>query len=394
MKILFSPCHYVYDEFYYGSELSWAFYIADLISKQSKNKGSVVITGFSRILNKKEYKIIEIQPENKELDNGIKNSIVFLLKYFWETWKILRKQRFDLIHHVLPFAINKTFDLNFIFKYHGCPLVIGPIQSPLNKPGNIFGIVLLDKLLNSILYHLSNFTLKRADAIIAINEYTRQLLVGNGINETKIFVVPSGVKKDNFNSKVPKFMMGNTINLLVVSYLVKRKAVHLIIEAINEIVKQNENIHLTIVGDGPEKKNLENLVEEMALSRFITFEGFVENFKIQEYYNKANVFLSMSKAESWGQMYLEAMACSLPVISSKNVGSESIIKESFGFLVDQGDYSAMAEKILFFVNNPAKIKEFGLNARKEVEQKYDWETVIIPKYIKIYEEVLSNNSKA
>jgi phosphatidylinositol alpha-1,6-mannosyltransferase len=95
----------------------------------------------------------------------------------------------------------------------------------------------------------------------------------------------------------------------------------------------------------------------------------------------------MSRFESWGQMYLEAMASSLPIISARNIGSESIIQDDFGYLIPQEDYFALSERIISLLDNPDMIKMFGDRARLKAEKKYDWVKVIIPKYIEIYKNL-------
>lgn len=402
MKILFSPCHYIYDEAGGGSEHYWAFNIADRISNIYNN--SVVITGFKNIKKEKPYKIIELQPNKKNADLSIKNALVFNFKCFIKTQKILSNNRFDLIHHVLPFSINNTFNLSFLFRVK-THLIIGPVQGPLkfnNKDINISNFRSSKKefnLLNiffnflrfflfPVLKYFSNLTLKKSDAIIVINEYTKNILVKNGINPQKINIIPPGIDTKAF-AYVP-FDLKNKgkAELLVVCYLLKRKGVDLVIRSIKEVIRKNNNIILRIVGDGPQKEKLENLARELNLQDYIIFEGFVENDKIQNYYKKAHIFLSMSRDESWGQMYLEAMASGLPVIASKNTGSVEIIKDGeFGYLINQEDWEGLAEKLIFLIKNKGLIYKFGRRARREAEIKYDWDKVIIPKYLNIYENL-------
>lgn len=287
-------------------------------------------------------------------------------------------------------------------------MIIGPIQSPLKhtdydvNPSNIRSSKKEFNLLNiffnflriflfPILKYFSNLTLKKSDAIIVINEYTKNILIKNGITHHKINIITPGIDTKNFDYIPFELKNKEKIELLVVGYLLKRKRVDLVIRSIKEVIKKNNNIILRIVGDGPQKEKLENLTRELNLQDYVIFEGFIENDKINNYYKKAHIFLSMSREESWGQMYLEAMASGLPILTTKNNGSLSIIKNGkFAYFVQQEDYIDLSNKIFKLLDNFNIISEFGKNARIEVENYYDWDNCIIPKYLEIYNKLIEN----
>ena len=404
MKIIFSPCHYIYDEVTGGSEPSWAFNIADRIAKIHPE--STVVTGFKNVLKKKKYKIIETQPNKKSIDLSIKNAMIFNIKNFLITRKLLSKNKFDIFHHVLPFAINNTFNFNFIFNKENKNLIIGPIQSPLtyrdidlnlsdirsSRKGKSLSKILFDILyflIHPILKFLSNLTLKKAKAVIVINKYTKNILIKNGVDSKNIHIVPPGVDLKKFKYLPFEAKNKEKIELLVACYLLRRKGVDLIIKSIKKVVRKNKKIVLRIVGNGPQKENLENLVKKLSLEDYVVFEGFIENSKIQQYYKKAHIFISMSRAESWGQMYLEAMACGLPIITTKNIGSDAIIKNGeFGYLIGQENTNDLAKKIIYLIENPEYIIAFGERAYQEVKRKYDWDNCIIPQYLDIHQKLI------
>lgn len=395
MKILFSPCHYVYDEFQLGSEWSWAFEIADRIA--SRNTDSVVVTGIKKLKNEKPYKIIEVDKDKKKSSSAAMNVMTFNVRYFRETKRQL-KNGFDILHHVLPFGIDSTFNLNFLSGKKSLPKIIGPIQSPISpnvvdKDGTthapIFRIALA--ALQPILRMLSRLTLNHADAVVAINDHTKNLLIKDGIKPEKISVIPPGIDTKTFDWMPFDEKRSDKLELLVVSYLYERKSIDLVVKALHEIVKQRKDIILRVIGYGPQERALRDLVQELDLQEHVVFEGFVDNFKISGFYKKAHVFISMTQEESWGQMYLEAMASGLPIITTKNVGSFSIIKdERFAYFVER-DHLDLCKKVLKLLNNPKLISEMGKNARIEAEKKYDWDSCIIPKYLALYEKYIKSH---
>lgn len=228
--------------------------------------------------------------------------------------------------------------------------------------------------------------MRNADCIIAINRPTKAMLRERGVEERKIKIIRPGVDLDRFQFVPFKEKESCTIEVITVGFLIKRKAVDLIIKAIREVVKSHKNVHLRVIGDGPQMEPLRRLSGSLGLNDYVTFEGFVPNSEVWKYYREAHIFASMSRSESWGQVYLEAMASGLPIISAVNVGSSEIIEDGvFGYLVEQEDYNMLAERLVYLVENSYQIADFGRNGRAEAEKKYDWETVIIPQYLEIYD---------
>lgn len=404
MKILFSPCHYIFDGEKYGSEICWAYNIANRVS--NIHPSSVVVTGKKLMIKKSAYKIIEIQPNKKKLDMSLINSIMFNFQYSIETLKQICSNKYDLLHHILPFGLGNTFNLVFFLKGRlKIPLIVGPIQSQLTYDGwnavdavNQVGEVRIKKLqiqsailniFKSLLNSLSNSTLKKADLIVAINEYTGRIIHSMGIAQNKILIIPPGIDTLRFPYTPYRIKDKRTFELLTVSQLVRRKAIDVIIESLVEVVRKHDNVVLRIVGDGPQKDDLVRLVKKLCLEKHVVFEGFTPNSSVYRYYKKAHVYVSMSRSESWGQIYLEAMASGLPIITSLNDGSNEIVKNKHtGLLVNIDDKIELAQKIIFFIEHNDLIELYGKRAKEEVDKKYDWNKVIIPKYLDLYDKYI------
>jgi glycosyltransferase involved in cell wall biosynthesis len=404
MKILFCPCHQIIDEVSEGGERGWAFSIGNSVS--SLYPLSLVVVGSKNIILEKKYRIVELEPKKKQIDVTAWHALAFHFWSFIKALQILKNEDFDVIHHVLPFGIFTTFSFLFLLlPKRGRRYVVGPVQSALSvqdsdtdgnnirsfkKVSNKFKLEdVIKKIISPVLHFLSRKTLQKADVVIVINEYTKKLLVADGIQEKKIIVIAPGIYvKRPFKKKKNK---NNWIELVSVCYLVRRKRVDLIIQAMKKIIGKTRNVKLTIVGDGPEKKYLQNLVKQLYLDDYITFTGYIPHNKVGKYFSQADIFVNMSESESWGQVYLEAMSYGLPVISSKNIGSSAILEEGkTGYLVGQGDYGALEKKILYLIDKPSLILKLGMNAKENVVRKYDWNKVIIPKYIDLYRSITRN----
>jgi len=387
MKILFSPCHYSYNESDVGSEPSWSFNIADRIG--TKYPKSVVITGFKKLTNQKKYRIIELQKNKKKIELNYWNSIIFNLKYFFSTFRQLNDESFDLIHHVLPFGLDLTFNFIPVFNLNkNVPFIVGPIQSPLSfdeKSKQNFPL----KYLFKITSYLSTKTLQKATKLIVINKFTKDLLLLKNIPAEKIEIISPGIDTKKFFYTPFNKKLSNKFKIITVGNLIKRKGINFIIMSMKEAIKKNKNIRLEIIGDGPEKGSLIKLVNKLKLYSYIKFRGHVSYRQIQKIYAKAHLFINMSLSESWGQIYLEAMSSGLPVLTTKNAGSNEIFKDDLLWcLVKQKDYKTMAKKIIHFVENPNLLRKLGKKIRQEAIVKYDWDKVVIPKYLRIYKQMI------
>jgi glycosyltransferase involved in cell wall biosynthesis len=397
-KILFCPAHFVFDEISRGSELAWSFSIANKIS--NTYTGSVVVTGFKNLRSKKKYRIVELTPKTRTIDLGILSSLIFNLKYTFYSFFLLQKESFAIHHHLLPFSIGRTFNLFRVMGFKGSKkFIIGPIQSPLpeyednihdfsNKTQNNVVTHFIKKNVNSlsknILEWLSKKTILSADALIAIDEKTKATLVKLGVDKSKVQIITPGVETSIFKKTTKK--NSEKIQLLTVSYLISRKNIPSILKALTIVKKKTSDFVLHIVGDGPQLEKLKTISKSLDLDNHIIFHGFIDNSKVAAMYAEADIFVTMSKHESWGQMYLEAMSSQLPIISYPNSGAKTILKSDFSFMASTSE--ELAKKILQLINNHKKITKMGSEARKIAIARYDWDTTIIPQYKLLYTKLL------
>ena len=142
---------------------------------------------------------------------------------------------------------------------------------------------------------------------------------------------------------------------------------------------------LLLVGDGPERRNLEDLCRQIGLCDEIRFLG--KQDAIEEILAVADLFLMPSAKESFGLAALEAMACEVPVVSSDVGGiSEVNIQGKTGFLSTVGDVKDMAANAIKLLSNEKLLAEFKANAFAQA-QTFDIE-FILPQYEAYYEQVL------
>lgn len=392
IPILFSPTHYVITK-KSGSEFIWSYKLYKYLSKYFVN--SKFVTGGS---DESFHGLVNLKIFNP---SKINLNMINVFKFHLMTQFITLKMAFNkkILFHILPFSIGTSVNLLFLLPFIKGKKVIGPIQLPLtvqdtdmdisdargfgNKKNSIDLFMIIFQLIKPILKKLNLATLKNADALIVISSLVKDKLIEMGIEDKKIKIIPVGIDIDDYiskknNEKYKEFTIIST------SYLLKRKNIDQIVFAVKKLIDQKYKVRFLIVGDGPQKNSLFKLVEELGLSKYIEFVGFVDNDKLIDFYHKSHCFVSMSVSESWGQVYLEAMASGLPIITSINNGSKVIVEDNInGYLVPQKDIDMLFDKLKLLIENKNLCDKFSKNSVQKVRERYDWKKVIIPKYIEL-----------
>lgn len=168
----------------------------------------------------------------------------------------------------------------------------------------------------------------------------------------------------------------NIINLLFVGRIVNRKGLKYLLKAIKKITKDLSNIKLTVLGDGPMKKSLENYVTKNKLKKFVSFKGETIGQEKIKYYQNADIFCAPYFDEAFGITIIEAMACGLPIVAFKNSAFKEILKDYPypELLVKPRDVDKLTralEKIIEDKNMRQEISSWLLKESK----KYSWKKV-------------------
>ncbi len=225
-----------------------------------------------------------------------------------------------------------------------------------------------------------NFIYKRCDVVFAVsNELSQKIMKESG---RKAIVVPNPIDSLFF---MPQIFEGNMREkwglrqedfvILTVCNLVKNKGVDMIVKSISALKNDNKcKAKLIVVGEGPEKRALEELVLKLGLKLNTVFLGFRNRDELLELYNIADLFILASYSEGLPAVLLEAMACENVCIST-NVGDVGrVITEGFnGFLVDCGNPIMLTKKIEEIFSLPEKqASSIRKQARKTVTENYDF----------------------
>jgi glycosyltransferase involved in cell wall biosynthesis len=211
-------------------------------------------------------------------------------------------------------------------------------------------------------WQLSSPAVKRAlytaDKVLAVSRYTRdRLSAETGIRPDHIELLPNAVSSERFTiGPKPRRLLeqlrleAETPVILTVCRLAaaeRYKGYDQIIKALPKILSAVPNAHYVLVGSGPDRPRVEKLIRESGLQSNITLTGYVADEELADYYNLCDIFAMPSKAEGFGIVYLEALACGKPVLAGNRDGSrDALVDGELGLLVDADDIDEIAGEII------------------------------------------------
>ena len=220
------------------------------------------------------------------------------------------------------------------------------------------------------------YGLTNANIITSVSQYTKERMVGNGVNENKIRLLQDTVDTDSF---YPKAVDKNLLHGL----RLENKRVLLTVGRISSSERykghdtmlrvlgalSGEYVWL-VIGYGDDLSRLSRKAKELGVFEKIRFLGEIRNDKLIDYYNLCDVFVMPSKGEGFGIAFLEALACGKPVIGGNMDGStEPLMNGKLGFLVDPDSVEEIIQAIsLAFTRDENRTNSDYL--RQEVERNF------------------------
>jgi glycosyltransferase involved in cell wall biosynthesis len=198
---------------------------------------------------------------------------------------------------------------------------------------------------------------------------------------------PRGVESDLFHPakrslewRRSKGITDEDVAISFVSRLVTEKGLSVVIDVVRSLESRGVPHKTVIVGDGPERKNL-----EAALPRAM-FEGHLTGEELATAYASSDIFLFPSETETFGNVTLEAMSSGLPVVAADATGSNALVESGVtGFLAPPRDSHAFAEKVERLITHDVLRHQMGRAARQAAE-RYEW-TRVLEQMKLFYEEL-------
>ncbi|MGN6211248.1 N-acetyl-alpha-D-glucosaminyl L-malate synthase BshA [Parafilimonas sp.] len=228
------------------------------------------------------------------------------------------------------------------------------------------------------------FSINESDAITAVSQNLKEETYRSFAIEKDIQVIENFVDNSRYKKPIDAFrkVIAPHKEKILIHASNFRK-----VKRVEDVIQVFANVHerlpskLLLVGDGPERRSTEELVRKLGVQDDVRFLGKQE--QIEEILLISDLFLLPSEYESFGLAAMEAMAASVPVISSNAGGLPEInINGETGFLANVGDVQTMSEEAIRLLSDDTLLKQFKVKAKAQA-MKFDLHN-IVPQYEKLY----------
>jgi phosphatidylinositol alpha-1,6-mannosyltransferase len=293
------------------------------------------------------------------------------LPMIWHLWRTARREKVDavLVGQILPvgtaaMAVKKFLGIPYFVSCHGMDILTAA-ASPRKK-----------KLMNKIL--------DQASGIVANSEFTKNELLKLGVPENKITVIypcvtrENGVEQEKIAEIKNRLGLADKKIILTVGRLVARKGQSMVVEAMPAILKSVPQAIYVIIGDGPEKDNLQLIIYNLQLENSVLFTGEISDEKKRAFYQLCDVFVMTPRqigpdVEGFGTVFLEVNQFGKPVVAGRSGGvAEAVVDGATGLMVAPENINQIAEAVIKLLINKDLANKLGQQGKERVEKEFKW----------------------
>lgn len=299
-----------------------------------------------------------------ELYKKDRRSIKEAIYFAWMLLFKLRAGRYDIIDcQGFPFFSCFTAKFKSFFGRSTLVITLHEVWNDywyeyLGRTG-FFG-----KLTEKIMVNLTN-------KIITVSGKTQQDLKEIKPAESSV-IIPNGIDIEEIKGISPSLTKSD---VLFVGRLIKEKNADLLIKSLVQLKQKFPNVKCVIIGEGPERGNLEKLSNDLGLMDNVEFLGFFDNYNdVISNMKSAQVLVLPSIREGFGMVVLEANACGLPVVVVDHPmnAAKDLIKDNVNGFIAEISEKSLADKIIKAINSKEKMTDSCLEFAKE----YDWNKIV------------------
>lgn len=252
---------------------------------------------------------------------------------------------------------------------------------------------------------LETYVLRRADAVTTICEGLRADILGRGLSDGHVTVVPNAVDVDRFNQsrQIDESLRqvlgldGCTVLGFIGSFYAY-EGLNLLMDAAAQLFRQRRSVKLLMVGGGPEKERLVYQVDRLGIADRVVFTGRIPHDQVRRFYDLVTIFVYPRHRMRLTDLVtplkpLEAMAQGSIVVASDVGGHrELLVDGERGYLFKAGDAGALARKLAEVIDRQEDWPAMRAAGRRYVETGRTWDAVVA-RYAPVYDRLLNGKSR-
>lgn len=283
----------------------------------------------------------------------------------------VRSKNVEIVHSHAPFAlglralaVQKYLKLPHVHTYH---TLLVEYRHYIPKP--------LTPSRKSVA-EFSAWFCNMVNRIVAPTENIKRELESYGVVRP-IHVIPTGIDVDSFDRpplidvRKEHGISSKTRLLLYAGRMAKEKNVSFLLRVLAHLLQKKHDVHLLLVGDGPERNQLEEEAKQLGIEDRVTFTGALPRERLVDYYQQADVFVFASMTETQGLVVLESLAAGTPVVAVAKMGVANVLRDKEGaLLLEEPVLEEFVEKVEMLLSDPKLYDEMRSRGRIYVRQHW------------------------
>jgi glycosyltransferase involved in cell wall biosynthesis len=237
---------------------------------------------------------------------------------------------------------------------------------------------------------VDRFVLRKYARVVAVSNEVKQRLLKAGVHGDNIHLVRNGIEQGRFDGAVPSLREDlppdRTLIVGLIGRLEWEKGIDIFLRAAARVLDEFPNALFVVVGEGPDKDKLEQLVDELNIGGNVSMLGRRDD--MPSVYASLDVMVSSSRQEGLPMAILEGMASSLPlVVTAVGEVPTVVLDGRTGVLVPAEDLDSLTAGILKLLRDPALRTRLGIAARQRIEEEYSAARMTTD-YLQVYAEAI------
>jgi teichuronic acid biosynthesis glycosyltransferase TuaC len=235
---------------------------------------------------------------------------------------------------------------------------------------------------NRLNLKLTQEVLRKSDQILSVSHALKKKALAIAEPMAEIKVVYNGCDLSMFFRKETSgFLIRKTLGIpenskciIYVGHLKMRKGIFDLIEILKRLSKKNYPIYLIIIGDGGDRKSMEREIGQSSLKERILLMGSLTQEVISDFLSAADLFVLPTYQEGLPNVLLEAMACQLPIVTSRVGGIPEIVSDGInGLLVEPGEIEGFCQAIELLLKDEILRSKMGKEGLKTIQKQFLWQ---------------------